>query len=440
MFGKAWFTLPLSISACIPLFAWQCRRRYTARCDGDDCEPQWTAAELVHVHIFHRHGQRSPWYPMTGHEDEKATWVPHISKQYSSFTHDQQQSVPSPHIHSWQNIVDKLRGISLAYKHDNWDTNAPKIFDSSTASYESLSAHLTTDNAEHPFLGQLTDKGVAELERVGSHLRNRYVSELQFLPAEYDATDSNLHYHSTNMARTIQSADCVLHTLYPMDTRKHGASIPLHVDRDLTYLNPGRMSRSFCPRLKEKADQNFQHAIDVLSTEHRIEHLTDWVMRHFQVDEVPHRDIDVVFDAMSCRLSHDNTERPHGFETEHLGQLGRYMTKLHTIGMSLDRESLKLFWGNVIFKMLRLMKSEDRRMVVSSCHDNSLLCVLCSVYGSDIHTMHVEWPAYGSFIVFEVWKTADDGKKYVKVLYNGKPLKAFNGQDFVSLQQLEDQW
>ena len=71
----------------------------------------------------------------------------------------------------------------------------------------------TTDNTNHPFLGQLTDKGAQQLEKVGQYLRNRYVNELQFLPSEYDASNTNLHYNSTNMARTIQSADCLLQTL-----------------------------------------------------------------------------------------------------------------------------------------------------------------------------------------------------------------------------------
>jgi len=48
-----------------------------------------------------------------------------------------------------------------------------------------------------------------------------------------------------------------------------------------------------------------------------------------------------------------------------------------------------------------------------------------------------------SFVIFEVWqRMEDDGnrKKYVKVLYNGEPLKAFDGENCIALDELEKRW
>lgn len=81
---------------------------------------------------------------------------------------------------------------------------------------DKLAEYATQDHesyGDHSFLGQLTNEGVTELENVGKYLRERYVNDLQFLPSEYNASASKLHYHSTNMARTIQSADSLIQQL-----------------------------------------------------------------------------------------------------------------------------------------------------------------------------------------------------------------------------------
>ena len=86
------------------------------------------------------------------------------------------------------------------------------------------------------------------------------------------------------------------------------------------------------------------------------------------------------------------------------------------------------------------MQSEDKQMIITSCHDNSLLCILCSIYGDDIMKIDLEWPKYGSHVIFEVWKRQKDDKKYVKVLYNGEALNVFDGKDYIDLDGLEAKW
>ena len=68
----------------------------------------------------------------------------------------------------------------------------------------------TYDSFDRPYLGQLTEIGCKQLQSTGQKLRERYVNQLGYLPTNYDATSSPLHYNCTNMKRTIHSADNLL--------------------------------------------------------------------------------------------------------------------------------------------------------------------------------------------------------------------------------------
>eukprot|EP01083_Nonionella_stella_P054924 144959_1 len=403
--------------------------------------------ELLLVHVFHRHGDRTPWYSIHNYEQSKNTWVPTISPHYSSFNQSTYEAHNIDTIHSWQNISSKLRGISLAFKHDNWTKHSATVFDSMKQNdIDRLSDISTLDNKEHPFLGQLTEKGCKELEHVGKQLRKRYVDTMKHLPAEYDETSNNLHCHSTNVSRTIQSADCVLHELYPMDKRKDNARIPLYVDVDITYLSPHHLKWRFCDKLKQKAMDNEKKMLARLDD--KFHALVDMVMHYYDVgaNDWTYSNHATVFDGMFCRLSHDMEDRPQQFTNECLKEFGKYMVRLHCAMMGLDRETLKLTWGNVLRKMMEYMKSADHatgkngHMIISSCHDDSLLAMLCSIYGDSIHYADLEWPPYGSYIIFELWKDANTNNKYVKVLYNGFPLNAFDGTHRIDLECLEQKW
>merc|ERR1712129_361117 len=92
--------------------------------------------------------------------------------------------------------------------------------------------------------------------------------------------------------------------------------------------------------------------------------------------------------------------------------------------------------------MMRLMRGEEGegRFVVSSCHDNSLLALLCSVYGERVFERGTAWPFYADFITFEAWE-GESGQKKVRVLYNLDVMQdAFDGEDMISLEGLEHKW
>ena len=132
------------------------------------------------------------------------------------------------------------------------------------------------------------------------------------------------------------------------------------------------------------------------------------------------------------------------FNQQWLSELGQYLTRIVCAQMSGDRESLRLTFGKALNTMLEDMKSaEDMgtgKMIITSCHDDTLLALVCSVYGESIHDSGMKWPEYASHLIFELWRDGTSGKRFVKVLYNEVPLPVFEGKDRIDLDELQRQW
>ncbi len=70
-------------------------------------------------------------------------------------------------------------------------------------------------------LGQLTPSGMSQSYQLGQRLRNKYVNQAHLLPARYNA--ETIYIQSTDLNRTIMSAEACLLGLYPLGT---GPSLP----------------------------------------------------------------------------------------------------------------------------------------------------------------------------------------------------------------------
>eukprot|EP01084_Bolivina_argentea_P058737 107233_1 len=398
--------------------------------------------ELVHVHTFHRHGDRTPWAPILTTKKEINFWKSKIAEQYYPKSAWNLCNVElASEITTWKEVASRLKTINISYKHDNWKISTPTIFTSSdNMDYNQWSRLRTYDSFSAPYLGQLTENGCKQLQLVGKKLRKRYIDELEYLPSIYDENVSGLHYNCTNMKRTIHSADNLVSQLYPMEFRKNNVLIPLYVDeREYTFLNPSTMRR-VCPKLNIKGPNNLKNTIK--SFDERFNELTQKVLNHYDVNEEDLRQsgYDVAFDSIYCKMAHGMDDMPLDFSDNDLVEFGKFMAKIHCGMMNYDRESLKLSWGNTVYCMMQLMKKYEGKFVISSCHDNSLLAVLCSIYGDKWKEMDLKWPFYGDFITFEVYKNVDSGSKYVKVLYNLENLNGFDGKEMILLEDLEYKW
>ncbi|PAV20442.1 phosphoglycerate mutase [Pyrrhoderma noxium] len=81
-------------------------------------------------------------------------------------------------------------------------------------------------------LGELTDMGRQTTYNFGRSLRKIYVEKLGFLPDTL-SSNSDGYFRSTNMPRTIESLQQVMHGLYPRSKLAHGVIPQLRVRNGL---------------------------------------------------------------------------------------------------------------------------------------------------------------------------------------------------------------
>ena len=116
--------------ASIPAFAW----KNTLQDANDD--------KLLFVHVFHRHGDRTPatLLRINDRNKEHQLWTNKISKQYSSLRYinkdnsnsenDELNFLINPQsninnlseLYQWNNISNKLNGTYIVHKKDNYDS------------------------------------------------------------------------------------------------------------------------------------------------------------------------------------------------------------------------------------------------------------------------------------------------------------------------------
>ncbi|EIW55519.1 phosphoglycerate mutase-like protein [Trametes versicolor FP-101664 SS1] len=153
--------------------------------------------ELQQVHIYVRHGERTPVGVRMA--DPPANIPEHwmfcnTARQFraavSSATAEEGQNLLFPAVQTGP-AAEELRARRVVERRDG-----------STAVGECL-------------LGELTDVGRESTYNFGSSLRKLYVDKLKFLPDVVNSNDE-LYLRSTNMPRTIESLQQITHGLYPM--------------------------------------------------------------------------------------------------------------------------------------------------------------------------------------------------------------------------------
>ncbi len=72
----------------------------------------------MHVHTFHRHGDRTPWAPIITTNEEINRWKSKISKRYYP---ESDWDMSREEVTTWKYVASNLKGINLCYKQNNWD-------------------------------------------------------------------------------------------------------------------------------------------------------------------------------------------------------------------------------------------------------------------------------------------------------------------------------
>ncbi|CDO75738.1 hypothetical protein BN946_scf184921.g14 [Trametes cinnabarina] len=161
--------------------------------------------ELEQVHIYVRHGERTPVGVRMA--DPPANIPEHwmfckTAREFRAAVASaaDAESVNFPAVQTGQS-VEELRARRIVERRDG-----------TAALGECL-------------LGELTDVGRESTYQFGSALRRLYVDRLKFLP-DIVHTNDEIYLRSTNMPRTIESLQQITHGLYPM-TKHAKAFVPL---------------------------------------------------------------------------------------------------------------------------------------------------------------------------------------------------------------------
>eukprot|EP00741_Cyanophora_paradoxa_P021521 tig00021357_g20777.t1 len=262
--------------------------------------------------------------------------------------------------------------------------------------------------------GQLTLKGVEEHRALGARFRREYV-ERGFLPPVMDP--SLLYIRSTDVPRTIESAQSLLHGLYPPSTRPSGLPpIPIHMleeARETLWMNT-----KLCARLEDtlraikKSDEYRQRKKEADALREELSKIVGE-----PVENLP--DVLVLHDAIVCHAHHgeplahipDDLKR----RLQHAGHWQAYASLAHPDAI---RYGLGPFMGELLEQQKAALEARHgHRFALFSAHDSTVFPIL-EILG----VWDRSWPPYASNIVFETLRDRKSGEVFVRSSYNGKAL------------------
>ena len=289
--------------------------------------------------------------------------------------------------------------------------------------------------AAHPFVGpqalyggevagQLTRRGVRQLEGLGAELRRRWVDEAGLLPAELEP--SLLSVRSTCVRRCHLSAAALLAGLYPGVSRREGAGgcVPVR-GRDGTTETMWA-PQSVCPgydRVKERAVAGW------LETEGGAgaRALARTVGAAFGLDEQsdPEQALMQLGEVLQCAEAHGLDVGQRGLPmAAYWRARDAYYGARFTHGAP-GEALVRLASGRLLAEVAGHLRAAAAnanapRVAVFSGHDVTLVPLLVALGVLDDENMR--WPAYAAHLVFELFLGEDD-ELYLRLAYCGQEVQ-----------------
>jgi len=324
----------------------------------------------------------------------------------------------------------------------------------------------------------LTPLGQQQLFDLGSWLRDYYIDQLG---GPTDGTDRSLeyynpalhHFESSNLDRTLSSANALTMGLFPSTTRASASnnmdpSDPLYKETVLfkSYLDvapaipvytDGKDKnditlRTFnkCPTFHERLKNDLYTSDDwkslVTMNSDLLEKLGRYFPEHAVNGKIPLKEVWQAYDAIHVArtecLDSDGNDLPcsafvtHEYlasaltsaEFDRLEVLTEHITYLK-FGRGLDADSSKNGWGtvtagsllgsNLLWKLLKRSKG-DGHLFLYSAESPALLGLLSTLQATDDFAMASsgdKFFEYGSALIVEIHKSQDKGKYYFVVKY-----------------------
>lgn len=270
--------------------------------------------------------------------------------------------------------------------------------------------------------GQLTAEGMQQAFRLGATFRERYIVRNKLLPETFNA--ANVYVRSTDIDRTLMTAESVLMGLYPLGSGKtlpNGVPalperyqpIPVHtVDNDQDELFNVRVTPDMV-RLYVASREDWKQKTAALTPKFaRWSELTG-----FKIDSLP--SLIYVADTLHVFQLH-NIPLPEGLTAEDAKEIiegGDWsfttMFKPREVGDKVGHKLLSEIISNL---QHGTMPDSTVKYILYSAHDGNLLSVM-----SAMHVPMNNVPTYAGDVNFSLYEVGT--KNYVvKISYNNEPV------------------
>ncbi|TFK71894.1 phosphoglycerate mutase-like protein [Pluteus cervinus] len=269
-------------------------------------------------------------------------------------------------------------------------------------------------------LGELTDLGRQTTLNYGKALRKLYIDRLGLLPEKLGST-SEVYFRTTNMARTTETLQNVIHGLYPASNCPSGVhpTILIRNGKDENLLG----NTYSCKRL-ELIQLGFAQAA-AAAYNPTLEPLDNKLSKYLngngiRVDGKPRAS--GVMDTVRAAIAHGVKVPPEFEDPAIVDAIERAV--ITEWFQDKTEEGRRLGMGRLLEDLSRKMQSKVERgstdplkMLVHSTHDTALaaLCQTLDVFDN-------KWPAFTASITFELFSKVSGGEPIVRMRYQNKNL------------------
>ncbi|KAF5351267.1 hypothetical protein D9756_008388 [Leucocoprinus leucothites] len=252
-------------------------------------------------------------------------------------------------------------------------------------------------------LGELTDVGRQSTYNYGVALRKIYVNRLGFIPDVLE-NSRNVYFRSTNMPRTLESLQQIMYGLYPNEKCLEHAYPPLLVrnGKDENLIG----NTYSCKRLGILQLGFAKAAADACNP--MLEHLDKKISKYIdgnpvRVDGKPRAS--GIMDTIRASIAHGIKVPPEFEDKSIVDPLEHAIVQEWFAGYKTD-EVRRLAMGRLLEdltnKMQRKIEKGDKdplKILVHSTHDTAI-AGLCST----LDVFDEKWPAFTASITFELFK------------------------------------
>lgn len=355
---------------------------------------------LVSVHMFSRHGARTPLYLVDGLEEVEynlSLLEPFVKARYTLKTLENEDLChKKASLYDQKNLDRKLKG------------GAP--------------------------MGQLTKVGEKQMFELGRRIREKYVDQMKFLEPGY--TPSEFYARSSHFRRTINSARCVLAGVYN-ESHLDECGLPFVINvHNLSedYIFPNAINCEYYQQLHASfkklglftKDEKFIKNLNELNRKipkkkgEENEWITftrfrdDMIARQIHNEKVPkHFEIDL--------------ENSHHYASKELSAMST-----HDLKISCGR-LLHMIKTNLLDATQQAAEKQLHKFRYYSVHDTTLNALLNAFEMIDEENQ--QWPPFAADIIIELWKEEAKPEYFVKFFYCGEEMKFKGSRGKFTLDQ-----